>query len=306
MSSAGHGLTVAGWLDRVGRYGRRRAPGGRTSAPAAGRSSCTSSTTAEGPSRVTEVGSAQQGRAVVHDITYRAAGQDPVSAYLVVPDRAGRHPAALFLHWLATATTSNRSEFLDEAVALASGPRPVVSLLPTLTFPFDYGPVGDVRDRDSVVKQVVQLSRGLDLLDARRDVDARRVAVVGHDYGAMYATLLVGGGPLAGPLDGGDGGGLHDGQLVRGVLPGPAGRPGGGVHLDAVDGGPRRLRRARPAAGCSCSTPRTTSSSRSRWPTRWRRRPGPGATYKTYAVDHSMDVPAAQRDRDNFLRRTLR
>ena len=69
------------------------------------------------------------------------------------------------------AEESTRGEFLDEAESLAAGPDHVVSLLPQLTFPFAYGPVGDVRDRDSIVKQVVQLRRGLDLLDARDDVD---------------------------------------------------------------------------------------------------------------------------------------
>jgi hypothetical protein len=33
---------------------------------------------------------------------------------------------------------------------------------------------------------------------------------------------------------------------------------------------------------------------------------GPDATFRTYAVDHSMDVPAALKDRDAFLRNTLR
>src|SRR3954454_15134844 len=60
----------------------------------------------------------------------------------------------------------------------------------TFPFPSGYFPVGDVRDRDSIVKQVIQLRRGLDLLDARADVDPHRIAVVGHDYGAMYATLV--------------------------------------------------------------------------------------------------------------------
>ncbi len=254
---------------------------------------------------VTEVGSEHRGHAVVHDISYRAAGQDPVSAYLVVPDRAGRHPAALFLHWLGDAETSNRSEFLDEAVALASGPRPVLSLLPTLTFPFDYGPVGDVRDRDSVVKQVVQLSRGLDLLDGRRDVDAQRVAVVGHDYGAMYATLLS----------------AVDRPRVRSTvvmaadatmanwfveffLDLPADQVAAYTSmLSTVDPvafvghDPRRL--LLQYATDDFFIPLTVADQMAA-------AAGPGATYKTYAVDHSMDLLAAQRDRDDFVRRTLR
>jgi hypothetical protein len=33
---------------------------------------------------------------------------------------------------------------------------------------------------------------------------------------------------------------------------------------------------------------------------------GPHAIFRTYDVDHSMQIPAAQADRDSFLRRTLR
>jgi dienelactone hydrolase len=142
------------------------------------------------PVQIVEHGVAPRSGALVHDITYRVAGQDPVDAYLVTPSRPGRHPAALFLHWLDEAPNANRSEFLEEAAALAAQ-RGLVALLPQLDFPFAFGPVGDSRDRDSVIKQVVQLRRGLDLLDARRDVDRTRVAVVGHDYGAMYGALLA-------------------------------------------------------------------------------------------------------------------
>jgi dienelactone hydrolase len=142
------------------------------------------------PVRVLVHSVSRRGGAVVRDITYRVAGQEAVDAYLVTPARAGRYPGVLFLHWLDEAPSANRTEFLAEAVGLAER-RGVVALLPQLEFPFAFGPVGDGRDRDSVVKQVVQLRRGLDLLDARPDVDRSRVAVVGHDYGAMYGVLLA-------------------------------------------------------------------------------------------------------------------
>jgi pimeloyl-ACP methyl ester carboxylesterase len=38
----------------------------------------------------------------------------------------------------------------------------------------------------------VRLRRGLDLLMDRHDVDAARLAVVGHDFGGMYAAMLAG------------------------------------------------------------------------------------------------------------------
>jgi pimeloyl-ACP methyl ester carboxylesterase len=88
----------------------------------------------------------------------------------------------------------NRKEFLDEAVALArSG---VVSLLTD-------GPVarpGHVENRqplndqqaDDLVQQIVDMRRGVDLLAARKDVDAKRIAYVGHSYNAMVGGFLAG------------------------------------------------------------------------------------------------------------------
>jgi len=240
----------------------------------------------------------------VEDITYRAPGQDPVSAYLVVPRQGGRHPAAMFLHWLDTAADSNRAEFLAEAVSLASGPHPVESLLPQLTFPFDFGPVGDVRDRDSVVKQVLQLRRGLDLLDARSDVDRSRVAVVGHDYGAMYATLL----------SAVDRSRVHATVVMAAdatwvdwfvnffIDVPPDQLPAYTALLSTVDPvafvghtpGRLLLQYARDDFFIPLSVAH-----------QMRDAAGPNAVFRTYASDHSLDVPAAQRDRDRFLRRTL-
>jgi hypothetical protein len=257
-----------------------------------------------GPIQVTDLGTTRQGDAIVHDITYRAAGQDPVSAYLVVPTKAGRYSAAMFLHWLDTAADSNRGEFLAEAVALASGPHPIISLLPQLTFPFDYGPVGDVRDRDSVIKQVVQLRRGLDLLDARSDVDPGRVAVVGHDYGAMYASLL----------DGIDRSRIHSAVVMAAdstmanwfvefflALPADQVAPYTAM-LSTVDPiafighAPSRL--LLQYATDDFFIPLSVADSMDA-------AAGPHAVFRTYDIDHSLDIPAAQQDRDSFLRRTL-
>ncbi|MFC6080005.1 dienelactone hydrolase family protein [Sphaerisporangium aureirubrum] len=127
---------------------------------------------------------------VVRDITYAGPGAVPVRAYLVEPERRGRYAATLYLHWFEPGNpTQNRTEFLDEAVSMAR--RGMVALLPDLTFPWQDGPVGDQTDRERVVRQVVQLRRGLDLVNSRPGVDPGRVAVVGHDYGGMYGLLLA-------------------------------------------------------------------------------------------------------------------
>jgi dienelactone hydrolase len=88
----------------------------------------------------------------------------------------------------------NRKQFLDEAVILAQAG--VVSLLPD-------GPVarpGHVTSKEplneqqtvDLVQAIVDMRRGVDLLLARRDVDPKRIAFVGHSYNAEVGAFLSG------------------------------------------------------------------------------------------------------------------
>lgn len=45
-------------------------------------------------------------------------------------------------------------------------------------------------DRDIFIQTVVDLRRGIDLLLARPDVDPKRLACVGHSYGAQWGSIL--------------------------------------------------------------------------------------------------------------------
>ena len=217
---------------------------------------------------------------------------------------AGPHPAAIFLHWLDGAADSNRGEFLREAISLAEGPGHAVSLLPQLTFPFYYGPVGDVRDRDSVIKQVVQLRRGLDLLDARGDVDPSRIAVVGHDYGAMYGSMLAAvdrSRVHALVLMAADA--TMANWFVTYFLDLPPEQVGPYTRmLSTVD--PVRYLGHEPAR-CCCSTRPTTSTSRTPVASRMHVRPVRRRPTWTYDTDHQFALPQAQTDRDAFIWRAL-
>ncbi len=140
---------------------------------------------------VVEVGQEQRGGATVRDITFVGV-KDPIKAYVVTAATPGPHAAILYVHWLGDPATTNRTEFLDEAVTLAG--RGVVSLLVDTMWakPKWYEDRVPEQDFDSSVRQVIELRRAMDLLLAQPGVDPSRVAYVGHDFGAMYGMIAGG------------------------------------------------------------------------------------------------------------------
>ncbi|HWA26882.1 MAG TPA: hypothetical protein VG734_14580 [Lacunisphaera sp.] len=141
------------------------------------------------PMNLQEAGRETRGAAVVRDITFTPAGQ-AVKAYLVTPAAgSGPHAAILYVHWLGEPQTTNRTQFLDEAVAQAG--RGVVSLLVEGMWakPNWYKDRIPEEDHAQAVKQVIELRRAMDLLLAQPGIDPARVALVGHDFGAMYGMM---------------------------------------------------------------------------------------------------------------------
>ena len=141
----------------------------------------------------------------VHDISYsspvgdRGAAVGPnggiITAYLVVPPGKGPFPAVIYGHWcMPGSEKKNRTEFLDEAIVLAhSG---VLSLLPDHVsvhpgFIEDNSPLNE-KQIAVEVQQDVNLRRGADLLVARKDVDPKRLAYVGHSCDAAAGGFLSG------------------------------------------------------------------------------------------------------------------
>ena len=118
-----------------------------------------------------------------------------VTAYLIVPPGPGPFPAVIYGHWcMPGSDKKNRTEFLDEALVLAhSG---VIALLPDHVivhpgFVEDNSPLNE-QQIDVEVQQDVNLRRGADLLSARKDVDPRRLAYVGHSCDASAGAFLSG------------------------------------------------------------------------------------------------------------------
>ena len=144
------------------------------------------------PQNVQEVGHETRGAALVHDLTFTPVDK-PVKAYLVTPAAGpGSHAAILYVHWLGEPATTNRTEFLDEAVTLAG--HGVVSLLVDTMWaePKWYGSRIPEEDFARSIRQVTELRRAMDLLLAQPGIDLKRVAFVGHDFGAMYGMVASG------------------------------------------------------------------------------------------------------------------
>lgn len=142
---------------------------------------------------VKEVAVETRDGAVIRDITFIVQpDQPPVTAYLVTPENgSGQFAGILWGHWLGE-EHANRSQYLQEAVSLAS--KGVVSLLVDAMWSAHewYQSRRPDEDYDNGIQQVIAFRRAMDLLLRQPNVDAGRVAYVGHDYSGMYGTLAAG------------------------------------------------------------------------------------------------------------------
>jgi fermentation-respiration switch protein FrsA (DUF1100 family) len=132
--------------------------------------------------------------ATVRQVTYAQLDGTRNAATLVEPPAplVGARPAILFLHWYGPPNpTSNRTQFLPEAVELAGAG--VVSLLVDTPWTSErwFGTRDSARDYEFSVQMAKDVRRALDVLLAQPNVDKTRIAVVGHDFGAMWGALAV-------------------------------------------------------------------------------------------------------------------
>jgi len=116
-----------------------------------------------------------------------------VSAFLVAPSAAGRHPAIIFVHDLS----SRRDQFLAEAILLAKATPHAFSLLidapPARPAGWrrDFNPQIENNDRDLQIQAIVDVRRGIDVLLSLQNVDGARIAFVGHGHGANWGVILM-------------------------------------------------------------------------------------------------------------------
>src|SRR6201981_4023547 len=157
------------------------------------------------PLETSQVGVQEREGIKIYDIKYRSPVADRgsavgpnggiVTSYLVVPSGKGPFPAVIYGHWcMPGSEKKNSNEFFDEEIVLAhSG---VLSLLPDHVtvhpgFVEENAPMSE-QQIAVAIQQDINLRRGADLLIARKDVDPKRIAYVGHSCDATAGGFLSG------------------------------------------------------------------------------------------------------------------
>lgn len=132
--------------------------------------------------------------AVVYDYSYESPKGGLVPGFLVVPESKGPHALIFFGHWMMKGSPKrNKKEFLQEAIVLARSGAICLLLDAPLVRPgvtADPDPMNGQSAR-AQVQMVTDWRRGLDLLLLRKDVDAERVAYVGHSFSAAVGAKLA-------------------------------------------------------------------------------------------------------------------
>jgi uncharacterized protein len=129
----------------------------------------------------------------VESITYASPKGGEVPALVVVPKGKGPFPALIVQHGLP----DSKEGMLPAGIDLAR--TGAVAVL--IDAPFNRPQQGRVRsgpltftpkDRDEQIQLIVDLRRAIDVLEARPDVNTKRLAYFGVSYGAAMGGLLAG------------------------------------------------------------------------------------------------------------------
>jgi dienelactone hydrolase len=111
------------------------------------------------------------------------------------PEEGDSRAAILYVHWYEPwSPNSNRGQFEEEAKEMA-GAGATCLLIETLWSDDDFF-LKRTQEDDSKnsIEEIVNIRRAIDLLLSQPNVDSKRFAYVGHDFGGMY-------GVVAGSLD---------------------------------------------------------------------------------------------------------
>jgi len=149
------------------------------------------------PLDVQEVERWHESQATWTDLTYASPRGGRVPATPVVPDGRGPFAGIVLMH--GGAADSNRRDLFPLAAAYARMGAVVALIDAPFARPENrnpprrYGPMTwTEQDREELVQLIVDLRRAVDLLAARPDVDAQRMAYVGNSFGGATGGLLAG------------------------------------------------------------------------------------------------------------------
>lgn len=124
--------------------------------------------------------------AALHAISYVMDNGRRAQAYLVLPDGGGRFGAILWF----PGGTSTKGEFRDWALYLART-HGIASLL--IDYPELYSiPADDQQAVNNLIFETRELSRLVDWLAGRPEIDPSRLGMYGLSYGAVRATIFAG------------------------------------------------------------------------------------------------------------------
>lgn len=117
------------------------------------------------------------------------------TAELFLPVGEGSFPAILYVHWYEPESPdSNRSQFVNEAIEMAKNGVICLTVETMWSDPDFFMKRTQTDDMQNSTEEVVNVRRFMDFLLSQPNVDTKRFAFVGHDFGGMY-------GVLAGSLD---------------------------------------------------------------------------------------------------------
>ena len=116
-------------------------------------------------------------------------------AELFRPTNDALFAAILYSHWYEPSSPdSNRGQFVEEAKEMARAGAICLLIETSWSDPDFFLKRTQGDDIQNSVEEVVNTRRAIDLLLSQPDIDSKRCAYVGHDFGGMY-------GVLAGSLD---------------------------------------------------------------------------------------------------------
>ena len=111
-------------------------------------------------------------------------------AELFLPEGKGPFPVILFVHWYEPeAHDSNRSQFVSEAVEFARNGAICLTVETLWSDPDFFMKRTQADDAKNSIEEVTNLRRFIDFLFQQPNIDPKRFAYVGHDFGGMYGVL---------------------------------------------------------------------------------------------------------------------